>query len=401
MVRTVWCVVKPIGVPAAIAAAIAFGHGPMLAAVPLTTTSEYVYVTHRIFGPSFVSALRVDPTTGSLSNVAGSPFPTAVFTWDVKVDPRNRYLYATDTQTADISAFAISPASGALTPIPGSPFPFGFDPRSLAIHPSGRFLYASEIDFELPARRIDPVTGGLSQLPGAPFPGPSLSSGIAIHPNGRFLYLAEGQNSTGGFDSTIWTYALDPQTGTLAQIGIPVPSGTRTREIAIDAAGRFLYTVNADSVDIRAFAIDAGSGLLTPIAGSPFAAIPDVRTLAIGGRRFVGHQATGQDFLYVVSKSGSSVLAFVRDLETGALTPVPGSPFAVPAAPEDVVLDCTGRFAYVSHGDPVNAVSTLRIDPSSGAVAPVPGSPFPLGAPTALSIATTSFSCGSRQTPIR
>jgi 6-phosphogluconolactonase (cycloisomerase 2 family) len=349
---------------------------------------EFVYVTHRILGQAFVTALRMNPTNGALIPVPGSPFATTNFSWDVKIDPRNRFAFVTDSQTAVVQVLAIAPTTGALNPVAGSPFPMGFDPRTLVIHPTGRFLYSSELDFEIPARRVDPSTGALLPVPGSPFPGPLLSSGIAIDPTGRFLYTSELQTVSGSFDGSIWSYAIDPQTGALASIDTPVPTGLRTVDLAIVPSGHHLYAANGDTGDVSAFAIDPASGLLTAVPGSPFPAVLGLRSLAIvpDGR-----------FVYALSKVGHVILTYARDEQTGALTAL-GAPLSTAAAPEHLALDCSGRFLYVSHGDPVNAVSVLRVDPATGGLTPAGGAP--LGAATGFGITITTFGCAPSLTPV-
>src|SRR5260221_9132204 len=70
----------------------------------------------------------------------------------------------------------------------------------------------------------------------------------------------------------------------------------------------------------------------------------------------------------------------------GALTPVPGSPFAAGTEPLSVAVDPTAKFAYVANaGD--NNVSAYSIG-ANGALKPVPGSPFAAGT-SPRSVATT------------
>src|ERR1019366_6027612 len=42
-----------------------------------------------------------------------------------------------------ISAFSIDPGTGALTPVGGSPFSAGINPASMVVDPTGHFAYAS------------------------------------------------------------------------------------------------------------------------------------------------------------------------------------------------------------------------------------------------------------------
>jgi DNA-binding beta-propeller fold protein YncE len=65
----------------------------------------------------------------------------------VAVDPTGKYLYTADfdilpTNASTVSGFAIDPATGFLTPVPGSPFLAGRNPFSVAI--TGRRLACHE-----------------------------------------------------------------------------------------------------------------------------------------------------------------------------------------------------------------------------------------------------------------
>jgi DNA-binding beta-propeller fold protein YncE len=75
----------------------------------------------------------------------------------------------------------------------------------------------------------------------------------------------------------------------------------------------------------------------------------------------------------------NQVAAFSADSATGALTPVPGSPF--PAGNGASVLAAVDNFLYVANaGD--GTVSGYSMDSSSGALTPLPDSPFGSGGGT-------------------
>src|SRR5260221_6231900 len=84
----------------------------------------------------------------------------------------------------------------------------------------------------------------------------------------------------------------------------------------------------------------------------------------------------------------------------GALTPVPGSPFAAGTFPTSVAVDPTAKFAYVTNAFS-NNVSAYSIG-ANGALKPVPGSPFAAGTePTSVAVtppATFASSFDSRHT---
>src|SRR2546425_3640711 len=106
-----------------------------------------------------VAGYSVD-ASGALVPIPGSPFPTTTdnattnsFPRTFAADPNGRFLYVAMDETflpfvpARIAVFAINPLTGALTAVPGSPFIMSGDrpnfARDMTVSPTGRFLYAS------------------------------------------------------------------------------------------------------------------------------------------------------------------------------------------------------------------------------------------------------------------
>jgi len=81
-------------------------------------------------------------------------------------------------------------------------------------------------------------------------------------------------------------------------------------------------------------------------------------------------------FAYVANFGSDTVSAYSIGAH-GALTPVPGSPFAAGSLPDSVAVDPTGKFAYVVNADD-GTVSAYSIG-ANGALKAVPGSPFAAG----------------------
>jgi len=80
-------------------------------------------------------------------------------------------------------------------------------------------------------------------------------------------------------------------------------------------------------VEFFAYTIDATSGALTPVAGSPFEGSSNPDGVVDGTGKFV-----------YISDYGSNVFGFTIDATSGALRPVAGSPFATGEGPKDVVV---------------------------------------------------------------
>jgi 6-phosphogluconolactonase (cycloisomerase 2 family) len=234
-----------------------------------------------------ISAYAISPATGSLTTISGSPFPTdpgasaskIIGTNSVTVDPTGRFVYAANNQGNGISAYAIDPTTGALTLIPGSPFAAGNVPMSVRVEPSGKFAYAINMySNDIWAYSIDGATGALTPVAGSPFATggtyPTVyPTGLAIDPSGKFAYVA---NATNGGSSTIAGFAIDPGTGALSPLaGSPFAAGPNTYSVAVHPSGQFLFV---GSNDVSVYAIDPKAGSLTPVAGSPFTSIG-----AVGG----------------------------------------------------------------------------------------------------------------------
>ena len=71
------------------------------------------------------------------------------------------------------------------------------------------------------------------------------------------------------------------------------------------------------------------------------------------------------------------------DVNTGALSPLAGFPFAVDANATSIGIDPTNQFLYVSNGG-AGTVTGFNLNAATGALAPMSGSPFAVGASASL-----------------
>lgn len=249
--------------------------------VTIDTTGRFLYASGTTAsggtGTGIVDAFSIDAPTGALTSVTGSPFAAGISPAQLMVDPSG-HLYVNDA-SAGILAFSTS--GGGLTPIVGSPFPIGS--RGLAITPNGKYLYAIDVSTVVTAYSIAPSSGSLTQVSGSPFlepTGGAFSGKVIVDPKGKFLYV---YNTFG--QVTISGLAIDDSTGALSVVtGSPfaaVQSTLFAANMAIEPSGKFLYASCSDGTcGILAFSIDATSGALTPVTGSPFNAASYVGGMA-------------------------------------------------------------------------------------------------------------------------
>jgi 6-phosphogluconolactonase len=179
---------------------------------------------------------------------------------------------------------------------------------------------------------------------------------------GRFAYVSGHYG--------IYCYAVDAVTGALTALaGSPCDSGS-SPGVAVDPSGRFAYATDNASNEVRAYAINSSTGKLTAIVGSQ---------LNGGGLDPVDITVdpSGQ-FVYMANYYGG-ISAFTINSVTGGLTAVSGSPFPT-AFPDvySVTVDPTGKFLYATCGV-ANVISAYVIDSSTGALTTVAGSPFLAG----------------------
>jgi 6-phosphogluconolactonase (cycloisomerase 2 family) len=139
-------------------------------------------------------------------------------------------------------------------------------------------------------------------------------------------------------------------------------------------SGHFLY-VGADSSSVYAYSVDAASGALTGITGSPF---------NVQGSAYALNFDPQRRFVYFASLFANQLYGFYIN-QTGGLTALAGSPFATAAGqvPVGAFFDPAGTFAVVpnisscahmygtcSYGN----VSSFLFNETTGALAPTTGS---------------------------
>ncbi|MGH9566578.1 MAG: MBG domain-containing protein, partial [Candidatus Angelobacter sp.] len=129
---------------------------------------------------SITDAWAVDPTTGVLSPLAGSPFAaTGTDSNIVFLTPDNTLLFQSNQGSNNLNSFTVNP-DGSLASI-GAFTGTTNSPAGLASDNSGLFLYAADDAFGLAVFNIIP---GVVPTLGAdtPIPGPGQIQGIAAYP---------------------------------------------------------------------------------------------------------------------------------------------------------------------------------------------------------------------------
>lgn len=164
-------------------------------------------------------------------------------------------------------------------------------------------------------------------------------------------------------------YTRNDVTGLLTPVaGSPFPSKEAVTSMALDFTGRYLFTANRATSKISMFTIDPITGALQEVPNSPFASLFTNQPV------FLSTESSGQ-FLYVINFNGSSsfvssVESFHIDPPTLSLIPSPIGATDLPGLFKGGAIHPNGKVFYAYLNDPSpsnpNAATFLVFDSSNG-----------------------------------
>lgn len=316
-----------------------------------------------LFAPHSSSGMLESLTIGAgstLTPVAGSPLTVGGGPEVAVFTPDGNFLFLTKNSTDSVQRFSLA-ADGTPTSLGTATGGGMTGPRGAAVSPDGTKLYVVANN-GLHTFAIG-AGGSLTYQAPARTMNSTIGVDIAVAPDGRSLY-ALGVNVAP--DDIIFRMPVGPD-GLPTANGTPVATAADSlQRLSVTPDGRFLYTASsaAGQQGVRGYAIGAG-GALTPIPGSPFA-------------------TGGSTFSVVTSPAAPVVFASEVDTDTvrgygiasnGALTPV-GPALATGGDPLALAVTPSGRslFTGVSAPDGIARynVATTGALTSAGANAAAP-----------------------------
>jgi 6-phosphogluconolactonase (cycloisomerase 2 family) len=283
-----------------------------------------------------VSAFLVNTGTGMLSPAPGSPFAAGTKPLGMAVDAAGRFLFVANQNGNSVSVFSINAANGALSQVAGSPFTGVPSPFGVAVDPSGAFLFVSNFNGDsgigntISTFSINSATGALS--PAGPALATSSPAGITapigIATDGRFLFVGNHMAES------VVSFSINNSNGALtATSSLPPPAGAcavschhNPLRLAVHPTDKFIYWTNVQAGTLSAFNINNGNLALISEAAAgqhPFGLALDPSGM----------------LLYVVNKVDNTISGFSVNPSTGMVSPIAGSPFAEGGNdPTDIVI---------------------------------------------------------------
>jgi 6-phosphogluconolactonase (cycloisomerase 2 family) len=286
-----------------------------------TLTVDFVFVaSSKAAGPNNygeINIFEVNSESGHMRQIPASPVPSGGrYPIAEAVSSDNQNLFVVNQDDNNIVQFVIG-NDGKLYPYNTVNTP-GVFPLAIAANSSNLFV----VDTYQPLPSCSaaaPCSGSI-----AVFPLTAATSKVPV----TLGTPASNPNTSGNY----WPLTLTGKTDVIVPTAVNVlSSGTYVYVTAYDSS----VTPNVGYV----FGFTVGSGgVLTPLAGSPFAAgiLPSA----------IASDASGK-YVYVTDYTRGNLLGY--SVTAGALTPVAGSPFPAGNAPAAIVVDPSFSFAYVAN----------------------------------------------------
>ena len=296
---------------------------------------------------------KVAGSTVPVSDSAAQP-NTCANPMGLAIDPSDKFLFVAcqgtfgDLNSGAVFVFSISGTSlapvGIRTPT-NNGTATGSGAVSVAVSASGNYLYvANQFANTVSSFQIS-SSGALTLLntypvgiaPSAVF----VSVAQGTIPAGQYLYVANtGSNNISGFaicDAANASSCSTPN-GLLTPIaGSPFAAEPGPVAIAMDPTAPFLYAADEQANQISQYSWSSGTGVLTPLSTAMISAGGSPVALAIHSGVAATATAAGIDYLYAANLNASSVSVYTLNTTTGALN-VSGSPVTTPSQPSAIIV---------------------------------------------------------------
>jgi len=165
-------------------------------------------------------------------------------------------------------------------------------------------------------------------VPGAPFPVDHSVTAVAVHPSGTLIFATRDEQHTG---DGVAVFQLQSNGSLSPAPGSPYDTQIGPQALVVDPSGKYIYVADSTSY-IDAFSIDETTGALTPLPGSPFP-IPVPGNCAYGTSFPLDIIDPAGRYLYTADAWMDSISGFAVAGTNGTLTDVAALPGPITVAP--------------------------------------------------------------------
>jgi len=269
------------------------------------------------------------------------------------IDPAGKFLFvanegtSADPTSGTVSVYSMS--NGTVSEVAGSPFPTeavgatsGSGPVALVVPPVGNYLYvANRFASTVAAFSFDDTTGALTPVANSPYATGLTPQGVAVSRDGNYVFVANtGSNNVSVFSicAAVSTTCLTPD-GSMTPAGSPVSAGIGPIAFAIDQGFDFVYVLNYNSSSVSEYRYSPGTGGLTPLSPASVSTGLNPTSLAVisgaTGTNIGNTVLDPVDYLFVANTGEATVTEFTLNTTSGTLGVV-GQPTTTGGQPSAV-----------------------------------------------------------------
>lgn len=326
-----------------------------------TRAASFLYAINDATTGNRIYGFSVNETTGALTALNNFPVATGFNGGGstnlemLTIDRANRRLYVVNRGSNNISAYSINEQTGALTALPFSPIAGIANERVVKVHPSGSPLIVGGDEvasYVITATSATPAAG-------SPYPaGANVSpAGATFSRDGNYFYTG------GNLGNFFAGFAVDAGTGVLTTLaGSPYDSGNQTpNPTTSDQSGR-LFVINSRQALTRVYT--TASGVPAQVSGSPFANglqsfLSKGEVHPNGNYLMLGDRTNNRVGVYQINGAGAGGTT---------VTPISGSPYATGGTSSiTLAFNNAGNFLFVANGTSRN-FTTFTVNPATGAL---------------------------------
>jgi len=303
--------------------------------IQIHPSGKFLYVPNWM--SASVSAFKINPSTGSLELIKGSPFKSDPHPYDVVLSPDGRYLYSIHWAMNTIVGFAIDTETGTLrrlskvgmNTLGSGPVDSWFDGPANTLYISHYYTH------NIASYVYNPNDGSLTLNNSTPSrSGPrSISVSYGENPvrlSSRTLY------SLSATEKSLTAYNIDTQTGKLKNIANTRLVGNPV-SMAYDSVNNIVYVVTNAPDELQAYALDKNNKIQSAVK-APVKLIETPSSVAVGRNGYI---------IYITSAVRDRLSLFERHPVTGEIKEWPESPRSTKSYPSSVKIDPASRFAFV------------------------------------------------------
>jgi 6-phosphogluconolactonase len=287
----------------------------------------------------------------------------------------------TGSQNGGVSAYAVDYQIGSLTPLADSPIAAGRNPVTLVASPNGLNVYVVNHD-DSSVGEYSIGTDGKIFLQNTYNVTGSMATAAAIDAAGKFLYVTftyqvgpNGQQlyspaSPGPGGVTIFPITANGSLGTPATVKV----GNNPVGVVVSRPKSgvvFAYVLDQEVSPIATvlgFLQNQTTGALTPTPGTVITTDTTGKTVATGYGAGTTPSAIAEDpssrFVYITDEATNQLYGNLV-ANDGSLVPMVNGPFATGIFPVGLTIDPRGKFLYVANFSS-NSVGAYAIDVASG-----------------------------------